>query len=141
MQVKPRDMTPADFARTVYRVFVEPGVTKDDLIKPEMWAHVGHQLRINDKLEVLSEDGKTYAELLVASSGVNFAKVRVISFVTFEEDIAPSEESAEYEAAFINNRYRFGVKRKSDNTWLVKELDTQADAEEWLANHRKAIAA
>lgn len=141
MQIKPRDMTPAEFARTLYRVFVDPSVTKEDLLTPETWAHVGHQLKINDRLEVLSEDGKVYAELLVASSGVNFAKVRVISFVRFEEDIVPTSEGDDFEAGFISNRYKFGVKRKSDNTWLVKELDTQADAEGWLANHRKAIAA
>lgn len=141
MQVKPRDMKQAEMARTAYFVFVDKGVTKEDLLDPTTWAHVGHSLKMNDKIEVLAEDGSVYAELLVASSGVNFAKVRLIQFVRFDGPVTPEKEGDDYEATFISNRYKFGVRRLADNQWLVKDLDTQADAEAWLANHRKAIAA
>lgn len=141
IQVRPRDMKQAEMARTAYFVFVDADVSKEDLLDPKTWAHVGDRLKMNDKIEVLSEDGRVYAELIVASSGVNFAKVRLIQFVCFDDDIQPAEDGDDYEAKFISNRYKFGVYRKSDKQWLAKELDTQADAEEWLANHRKALAA
>lgn len=141
MQIKPRDIEQAEMARMEYRVFVEPGVTREDLVEPEAWAHVGHQLKINDRIEVLSEDGKVFADLLVASSGVNFAKVRIITFVKFEDEISQQDDDNDFAVEFVNNRYKYGVKRKSDNQWLMKELSTHADAEQWLSNHRKALAA
>src|SRR5262245_49035284 len=46
----------------------EPGITRQDLLKPEMWArNTDGQLRPRDRVRVIADDGSYDAELVVVA--------------------------------------------------------------------------
>lgn len=55
----------ADYARGNYFLKVPPGVSLDDLMDPDFWQHLAAGLKVDARLEVVSEDGTIDADLRV----------------------------------------------------------------------------
>lgn len=134
----------ADYKRNEFRVTPEHGTTLEDIQKPEFWTHVAAQLAQFDTIEVIPEDGSFYAELLVITSGKQFATVKLLRHVELERTVKKDAPEAQ-----MHPDYRIewgGVAEKhrivrSDGEVMAKGLQKKADAEAWLKDHLAQLAA
>lgn len=121
-------------AKHIFRhhVFVPDGTEFKELFNPAAWAHIAYRLRPMSRITVTSESSKFIGELVVMSCGALWAKVEEIFYKEFEV-AAAVDVNDEYEPKWISNRYKFGIRRKSDGEWMVKDLPDQASANIALA--------
>lgn len=138
-QLAPRNLEPSDAARNEWNVKPEFGTPMDAMLDPAYWAHVSAKLRRGDIINVLPEDNTYFAQFLVLEAGKLFAKV-VKTPMCF--DIKPAqmlniEVPKGYEIKFRGPR-KWSVLRGTD---VLKEDLEKSDAERWLSDHVKAMAA
>ena len=113
------------------------GTAFEDILKPEYWSHVAHQLRPGHKVEVLAEDASFWALLLVIDAGKMTAIVEPLLF----KELASRDAVMEDEEMFVKYRgphSRYSVLRKSDNAVMKENLQTKAAAAEWMKNRMLA---
>jgi hypothetical protein len=127
-------------AKHIFRhhVFVPDGVDFEELLNPAAWVHNAYLLRPMSRIAVTSESSKFIGELVVMSCGQLWAKVEVVFYKEFNT-VATVDVNDQYEAKWISNRYKFGVQRKSDGEWMVKELPDQAAANMALASFASEV--
>ena len=130
--LNPSDLKPRGYFSTDYTVVLATGVTIDDALKPEFWSHINAhtppKLRRFDRLQVIPEDGESFADLIVLASGKGYAKVLELQRVSLGEMAEPIELQTT-EVKWISPAVKFGVVRKSDKTRLKTGFDTRRDAE------------
>lgn len=123
----------AEFVRAPYRVQPEAGVTLEEALAPDYLSHVAERLRPGDKLEIMPECMSWYAEALVVDATKLSARVQLILgpiAIDAGEQVLASDV---FEARWISPAVRFGVVRKSDGAYMIKNLATKADADQWIA--------
>ncbi len=127
-------------AKHIFRhhVFVPDGTEFKELFNPSAWAHIAYKLRPMSRISVTSESSRFIGELVVMSCGNLWAKVEEVFYKEFDA-VAAVDVNDEYEAKWISNRYKFGIRRKSDGEWMVKELPDQASANIALATFARQI--
>lgn len=127
-----------------YFVTVEEKVTREDINRVDFWAHVAKKFRPFTKLRVTTDDAKFYAELLVVTSGSNWAAVRELCYHDLQKtlDAVPDYEnkSTEYEVAWKGPTHKFCIIRKSDSAMIKKELPSRDAANTTLTEYIRAIA-
>ena len=62
-----------DINHRQYRINLADGVTVEDALEPEFWAHVGKKLRPFDSVRFQAVDRSFIADALVLSAGPGFA--------------------------------------------------------------------
>lgn len=143
VQLNPARMTPAEFGRTVYVVTAEPETTKEDLLKPEYWAHVANKLRPWDRLEVRSDDGTFFAELLVLESSRVWARVHLLQHITLTSaDVAQTQaRNQDYEVRFRGPVLKWCAIRLSDAEPIKERMGSKEEAQAFLAAYRDKVGA
>lgn len=128
----PNELDPESKHINHWHVFVPEGVEFKELLRPEAWANIAAQLRPMARITVTSEPGYFVGELMVRSSGQLWANVVELSYKDLKEAV-DIDVTDEYEAKWISNRYKFGIRRRSDGEWILKDLPDQAAANIALA--------
>lgn len=140
MQV-PTKLTPADYAVTVYFHSPEFGVSLKDIQKPEYWVHVARQLRPGHRIEVLASDETYWAMLIVRAVGRTEAVVQVLQEVKLGKSEAPADAESPFEIKWRGPTKKFSAVRKSDGAVVKEDMQTREQADQWLKNHLKTMAA
>lgn len=136
----------ADYKRNEFRVSPEHGTTLEDIQKPEFWSHVAAHLAPFDTIEVIPEDGSFYAELLVITSGKQFATLKLLRHVELDGN---SAKAAKDDTPALHPDYRVewaGVGEKhrvvrADGEVMEKGFQKKTDAEAWLQDFLNKQAA
>ena len=140
MTLKGSDLVPAEYDRIVWSASPEEGVTVEEMLKPEFWAHVAAKFRPGAKIEVRPVDGAYYSELIVKSCGPTWAQV--VPLFTIALDVASStSDDNKFEVAFKGPKNKWSVIRKADNQYMKVGLGSRDDANRWITDYRKALAA
>ena len=135
----------AEFDRVVWSVIPEAGTNLQTMLAPEYWAHVADRLRPWAKIEVISEDGSYYAELLVKDCGRTWAKVVPISFIKLDQ-LVQSEDPTNrdvvdgFEVAFKGPKRKWSVIRLKDGEYMRQEMGSREEAALWRTDHIKSLA-
>jgi hypothetical protein len=129
----------ADYVRNLFVISPEFGTDLEDVLKPEYFAHVAPDLKPWSKIEVHPDDETYYAELLVRSSGRNWAVVSVLTKV----DLAPKAEEVKpadgYQISWGGPHQKYRVIRLADKEVVSKEHTDAVAAQKWLGEHVKAM--
>jgi hypothetical protein len=138
-----RNLHAADYARQVFRVNPPAGTTLDEMLEPDYWAHVARRMTPHDTVEVVPEDGSFFARLFVVNADKLWVKMAKIEYVEFGETTAakvpPSEK---FEAKFAGPNAKWRIHNKSDNSLVSNDsFQSRAEAEKWIEQHSKAMAA
>lgn len=151
-QSKVRKLTPgrlknAEYQRIIYAVTPEMGTTFEEIKQPEFWAHVASQFKPHDRIEVTSEDGEWFAELIVVATSKLWAKVTVLRFIELNAvaadrvTIDKPDEFSDFEFVWKGNTLKMCVVRKSDNEVIHDGEPNKEAAMAWTRDHIKANAA
>lgn len=132
-RLQPFRLKLAEYARSRYRLTPPAGATFEAATAPSYLGHVAGRLKAGDKLEFLPECMSWYAEALVIDATRLSARIQVLLGpvpLDAGEQVLANDD---FEAKWISPAVRFGVKRKADGAFMVRNLATRADAERWIA--------
>ena len=118
----------------VFRVRPEDKTPTEMFEVEGFWAHVSHQFRPGDRLEVLPDDYSYLAEYMVIDAGKLYAKVKQVNYTDFSGKI---DVPAGYE---VRHRGPKGWCVLRGKDVLAEQLGTAAKAQAWLDEHLNKAA-
>lgn len=130
----------AESARTLR--YIEPAAesTLEDVLKKEAWAHIAHELKEWDRIEVLPVDRAYYAELFVSRITRDGAQFLVAKYVELSPPVPLAAETTAFDVAWAGRYHAWRVVRKSDGVVMRHGFQTQAEAARWLNENVREIA-
>lgn len=131
----------AEHMRNIWYVVPEHSTPFEALLDSKYWAHVSAKFKPRDRIEVDAEDGSYFAELVVIDAGRLFAKVALLRKIELKAEEVGSDVSPDFEVKWAGRHAKWRVMRKADKASLKDGFDDRAQADLWLANHLKAMAA
>lgn len=141
--IHPNRMELAEQVRSVWSVTVPNETTKEDLLRPDFWAHVASKLRPRARVEVETEDGGYIANLVVLDSGAQYVRMALLQ--EFKLDVvSPNTEQFSlpgHSVGWSGRHTKWRVTRDSDKKVLRDGFNNKSDAYAWLAGHARALAA
>lgn len=140
-QAQESALQPQDFARSVYCLSVDRGVSLEEVLKPDFWAHVAYRLKPSDRIDVYTEDSSYYAELLVVGTNRTNASVVVIHKIDLAKSVrtigVPVDSASQYEVVWGTPATKYQVIRKADGFVFS---NGHADANAAWASLHKSLA-
>jgi hypothetical protein len=130
----------AETVRQPYFVRPEEGTKPEALLEPQYWAHVAPKLRPLDEITAVPDGGAWYARYLVLYATTNEAKVHLLEKVALSE-AAPADLASAYESKWRGPSAKFGVVNKDTKEVVKDGFETKDQADAFLAQHVKALAA
>jgi hypothetical protein len=131
----------AEHMRNIWYVTSEHGTPLETLLDPKYWAHVSAKFKPRDRIEVDSEDGSYFIELMVMDAGRLYAKVEVLRKHEFKPVEVSAGHDDDFEVKWGGRHVKWRVIRKKDRAVLKDGLEDRSAGEVWLAGHAKAVAA
>lgn len=146
-EVKIPDLLPqriqlAEHQRNIYQCVVEPSVTRAHLLNDKFWQHVSLKFQPYTRIEVITDDGRFFCELLVISAGRNWAAVKELRYIELG-GVDIKKEAAkrdEFEVKWCGPAVKWAVIRRSDNARIKDQLDTREQADGFLNSYVKTIS-
>lgn len=132
----------AETQRIIYQAVVDPKVKREDLQKPDFWKHVARSFQPYTRLEVVTDDGQYFCELLVLNAGHNWAAVKELRYIELDgksDIIKQSSAMDEYEIAWKGPVHKHVVLRKKDGEIVKAQMSTRKEADTFLSEYVKVI--
>ncbi len=129
-----------DFVRNHWTVILPANVAMDDVLRPEFWAHNAQKLKAMDHIEIYREDGTEWAELLVTLVERVAARVVMLHHVPLQKESVDAIDP-EYIVSFAGPHHKWRVVRASDSEMVSKGHASREEANQWVAEYTKALAA
>lgn len=129
----------AEYKRVVWYCEAVEGVTLDDVLKTEYWAHVAARLQPFNRIEVVAYDGSWMADLIVLASGRTAAKVKVLSHHELAGGFADLSSVNTTHKVLHRGPRKWSVIRLSDNAIIKEDIANREDAERALGDYLKAL--
>jgi len=141
--LEPNDFSLPSSAYVTWHVFANMDVSIEKLLKPEAWAHFAMRLKPGDYIVVTRVDNVFIGEFRVLQADNLWAKVEVmrLPLAKNEEKVDLPPSATENYSIEWRGRGKHSVVRKSDNVVVQSGMDSRLDAEIWLKQHLKALAA
>lgn len=131
-------MQMAEHGRNVWFITAESSEHPEDFLEPEFYSHVAKDLAPMDRIEICTDDGQYWAELLVLTSDRTWAKVQLLR----EVKLATVEQQADdgtYVVRYLGKHRKWCVIRASDKSALREgELD-KASAIAWVETYKRTV--
>lgn len=125
-----------------YFARVPTGVKPEQMEDPAFFALVAPLCRPSGLMFVESDDGMWLAQVYIISVGPNFVNARVLQVwdMTTYKAPATAAEPTGYKVEWAGRHHGWRVVRESDKAVVFKEGKQQAEAQNWLNDHLKAVA-
>ena len=138
MSFKPTRLDVLSDRRVHYDVTVPEGVSLDDVLRPDFWAHVGGTLRPRYLITVDAADGSWMATLMVRSSqrqiGASVVKIAYYDLAAADKEAEKLAKDNTLKAVWKGPVLKHCVQRQSDGVLIAQRLDTKAEAEAFVAS-------
>ena len=149
-QLAPGRVMLAEYAHQTFVAMPEADTPFEAVLDSKYWAHyavnTGMEMKPGDIILVKPEDGTYFAELIVRSKyrgGVLVAALRKVDLnkAVEAEQALELMGDPDYEIRHSGARLKWRVIRKSDKRELTSGHETRDAAQDWLKEHKKALAA
>jgi len=137
-QLKESRFSVSEFESNTWRVTVEEGVTREDILHPAYFAHCARRITPFDRMEILDDLSSFYAEALVLSVNRNGVRLQILHW--HELDATEPVDTDECEVKWTGPHGKFAVVRTADKATLVNQISTKIEAQRWLAENTRKIA-
>lgn len=133
----------AEYHRSTYACMVEHGTAPGQLVEPAFWAHVASSLKPGDIIQVEPDSREWFAELYVLESGMNFARVALLSVSPLVDTNRPAvdESDADFSVDWKGPAKKWSVIRTADKAYVYEGLPSKDAALAKLAAHVRPQAA
>lgn len=139
--ISPNGLSPIGYTRNSWDAIAARGVTLADVLVPEYWLHIAQQLRPNDKIEILCEDGTWWAQLFVINADRTWAKVHVLNNhdLTQARTNQPLREEDNYDVDWTpSGKWTITKKSQKGQPPLKDGFLSKLEALQWLDGHIKS---
>lgn len=145
MKFRPQRPLPAGNSRNAWEFInsFPPETSVQDLLNPDMWAHVARQwFRPLDEVVVIPQSAPFKATFIVMDKGDAWAKLRLldVTMLNAVEEKGADPEPASVTVKWNGPRDKFTVLRTSDREKLKTGFAIKAEAEAWAREHALAMA-
>lgn len=135
----PNGLSVAEYKRVQWYCEAAEGVTPEDILKPEYWAHVAAKMGPFHRIEVVSTDCTWAADLMVLAHSRTAAKVKLLSLHQFEDGFADiSGVNKSHEIKHRGPR-KWSIIRLSDSAVIKENFQTREEAEAALRDYQQAL--
>ena len=138
-------MKSTEYVRNIWQITPEVGTEPEDLLSPDYWSHVAHQLRQRDRIEAWAEDLSWYAEYLVLDVGRNYAKVHLceasVEVLHGFSPLRATDILPGHTVAYKGLYAKWCAIRDKDKVIIKDKCETEGEALSWLSEHAKSLAA
>lgn len=132
----------AEYTRKTWSIIAEHGTTKEEILAPEYLCNLYMKLRPMDKIEITAEDLSFYMVVMVIESGRGWVRSVTLQYTDLDKNTQEMpEEVAKYKIEWKGPHFKFCAIRLSDKEIIRKEFTTKDEAEKWLDQYRRALAA
>jgi hypothetical protein len=140
LAMKPTSILLAEHTTATYHHTPEFQTSIDEVLGNDYWEHLARKLRPGDEIKVFAADATYYLHLVVRAATRNEVVLGVLSKVLFKSE-AVITTSAKYDVKYRGPSVRWSVMKVADGSVIRDNFQTQEEAEKWLTNHDKAMAA
>lgn len=140
----PTGLESAEYRRNMWIATAAKTTNPQDLEDPNYWAHVAAKLAPWNKVEVRSEDGTWYAEVLVLESSRNWARVCMLPGFPLRLTTADVSQTLSLPKGFeVVHRgpKKWSVVRSLDRAVMHEGEQTKTGALEWLDKNVASLTA
>jgi len=136
----------SETARNSFFITIPAETPIDAVLQPAYWKHVSKKFSPYTRIEVVTDDGEYFAELLVLNAGDNWAVVKKLSYHDLNNvaDIKEAEKHNGLELKYRGPHYKWCVMRKNpENNQMdvIKEgFDRKEEAARELAQYARTIS-
>lgn len=138
--LNPQRMGLAESLRQDWVVNAEEGTTPQEVMAPEYWAHMASQLQQFDHVEVRMETGEWIAQLVVVSTGRNWAQMHLAGLIELEKR-NEAAVAAKHRVDWKGPQKKFSVIRSADQVAIQDGFASRVEADRWLANYERTTSA
>lgn len=135
----------AEYARTYYVYTVEAKTPYEALFEPAYWAHICSEkgLRAYDVIEVRTDEGLYFAQLLVLQADRLSARVAEIAYADLTKARASQATAASsgVRIRYAGPHHKWRIERVSDSAVIQHGFADEISAQVWMADNRKSLAA
>lgn len=125
-----------EYMAAVHRVVAPRGMTREQLLLPEVWSIVGCDLNRFDIIEIVAADGSYFARHLVVQQGRGYGSTVELSFTSLPATITTQEGlPANHSIEYLGPERGFVVTRLSDSVVLREGFKTRDEALKFLLDH------
>jgi len=141
--VHPTRMFPHEARVRQLLIIPETGTEPEDGLDPTFWAHIARDLQEFAEITAYCEDWSWRATYVVVEAGPNWAKVKLLEKHRFDKHTVEGRSfvlpgyTIEHKSSFTKWR----VVREVDGQVVRDKFVTKADAEAWLVEYAKSLAA
>lgn len=128
----------AEERRQDWVVNAEEGTTMAQVMDPQYWAHVSARMQPFDRIDVRLETGEWMAELLVITTGRNWAQVHMLALHELVERTEVMPVAAKHQVVWKGPQRKHVVVRLSDQQPVQEGFSTKNEAQAWVTEHEKA---
>lgn len=147
-KMKESRFKPMEYMRTAYRAVTEEGCDIETVLDPTYFAHVAHMVRPGDEITVVSEDDSFRLELLVADTGPQWVRTRVLHKWDWSkakeaetaEKVAKPLVTAPYKRVWKGPHDLHCIQRTSDGMLVQKGIREKGEADKIAANYEPKAA-
>jgi len=132
---------PTEYLRNTFLCTAFERTTPQQMLLPEYWAHVAHQMRPRDRVEAWANDGTWMAEFVVLDASRAWARVQLLNvhhFTTSDQARTQADAMNPYEVTHRGPHSQWSVVRKSDRMVVSEGHATIDQATNWLKERMKA---
>ena len=139
--MKPTKLQIAEHEMVCYYHYPDAGLALSDVLKPDYWTHVARSLRAGHRIEVFAEDGSWWAMLIVRAVGSHDAVVQELQHVKLGSHAKAKVSGAPFEVKWRGPKRKFGIIRTADDEIIKQDIQSKEEAENWVKNHMRSLAA
>jgi hypothetical protein len=128
----------AEYKRTTHHVEAPVGDTLADMLNPSYWSHVARLLKPMDIIEAVADDNTFEASFRVIACSVNWAKVAMRSYTSYQDSqefSVPANVAVDYLIEHAGNHDKWRIVRKSDKAVIASKMATKDEADAALKQH------
>ncbi len=130
----------AEYERHIFTIQPEPGVTVEDIVKPEYWSNVAKNLTQGALIEARAKDGAYFAQLYVANVDKRglVPQIRVVLLQKYDLNAAlvkatkTAKETGTYKVVWRGDNAKHTVTLVASNEVIKDGFPSKKDAEDWI---------
>jgi hypothetical protein len=131
------------YAETVVARFVAqvpPGTKREEVLDKTYWRHCASQIPSMSEIVVIPKDGSWYGRYFVRYADKVMASLHELEWHEMKVILADEIDDKKFSVDFTTGE-NFRVIRLADMEVISKGHNSFEDANEWLVNHSRAVAA
>lgn len=124
-----------EMAEVSYRATIPAGVLVEDVVRPSFWKHYAKQLKINDTICALWEDGSQEVDLRVRHVANGEVRAVIRHHIVYDEVDEADLSTDAHEVVWKGPSAKWCVINKDTKAVVKDKINSKVEASEYMKTH------